>query len=215
MPTNIVPMSTKSLQHCRIQRASRYSRQPWAAEHSSTLLIGNLADRRSVRGSPRLSPDFGAGGGGGAGSKKSPRGRRSPQGSDLGRICLSGPDAGAGADSGIPNRCGRARPDRLRTPETPEPDGADSPKHRSRGRSNLRPGEWGAFYSGFGPQVAEFRSVAILAQAAVRPEHLQGPAGAPLDRAGKDATEEVDMLHDRKVIEMFGLDASHKGKLQK
>mmetsp|Transcript_369 Transcript_369/g.280 ORF Transcript_369/g.280 Transcript_369/m.280 type:complete len:82 (+) Transcript_369:180-425(+) len=36
--------------------------------------------------------------------------------------------------------------------------------------------------------------------------------------AGKDATEEFDMLHDRKVIKKYGLDAGtvkHMGKLSK
>mmetsp|Transcript_142677 Transcript_142677/g.455995 ORF Transcript_142677/g.455995 Transcript_142677/m.455995 type:complete len:82 (-) Transcript_142677:122-367(-) len=36
--------------------------------------------------------------------------------------------------------------------------------------------------------------------------------------AGKDATEEFDMLHDRKVIKKYGLDAGtvkHMGKIQK
>merc|ERR1712226_976879 len=36
--------------------------------------------------------------------------------------------------------------------------------------------------------------------------------------AGKDATEEFDMLHDRKVIKKYGIDqgtVTHKGKLAK
>ena len=36
--------------------------------------------------------------------------------------------------------------------------------------------------------------------------------------AGKDATEEFDMLHDRKVIKKYGLDqgtVKHTGKIQK
>merc|ERR1712217_790817 len=49
------------------------------------------------------------------------------------------------------------------------------------------------------------------------PDHPGGKKAIMLF-AGKDATEEFDMLHDRKVIKKYGIDqgtVSHKGKLTK
>ena len=49
------------------------------------------------------------------------------------------------------------------------------------------------------------------------PDHPGGKKAIIL-LAGKDATEEFDMLHDRKVIKKYGIDqgtVAHKGKLSK
>ena len=49
------------------------------------------------------------------------------------------------------------------------------------------------------------------------PDHPGGKKAIMLF-AGKDATEEFDMLHDRKVIKKYGIDqgtVAHKGKLGK
>merc|ERR1712187_20172 len=49
------------------------------------------------------------------------------------------------------------------------------------------------------------------------PDHPGGKKAIMLF-AGKDATEEFDMLHDRKVIKKYGVDqgtVTHKGKLAK
>lgn len=49
------------------------------------------------------------------------------------------------------------------------------------------------------------------------PDHPGGKKAIMLF-AGKDATEEFDMLHDRKVIKKYGIDQGtvvHKGKLSK
>merc|ERR1712066_204799 len=49
------------------------------------------------------------------------------------------------------------------------------------------------------------------------PDHPGGKKAIMLF-AGKDATEEFDMLHDRKVIKKYGIDQGtvvHKGKLAK